>query len=124
MKELSELQKKANKYDNLKARYVEHANKLKEAIKMLQELAQEIDPMISLGGVERSGVNYQELAAETYQKMLNGVQVSSELLEKTYPHLSKKNILYLMKAIKEKYAKKIMKRKDGVKVFLYVQKEI
>ena len=124
MKELAEIQKKANKYDNIKARYVEHAEQLKKAIKLLQDLAQDIDPMVNLGSVERTGVNYQVLAAEVFEKMLSGLEVSSDLLAKTYPHLSTKNVLYLMKSIKEKYAKKILKRKEGIKVFLYVQKDI
>lgn len=125
MKELSELQKKSVKYDNLKERYMEHASKLKEIIKMSQELLNEIDPASSVGRARSSsGVNFQELATESYQKMLDGVQISSNLLAQTYPHLDSKAILYLMKTIKDKYKGKILKRKEGIRVFLYVQKEI
>jgi len=125
MKELSELQKKSVKYDNIKERYMEHASKLKEIIKMSQELLTEIDPASGVGrGRSSSGVNFQELATESYQKMLEGVQISSNLLAQTYPNLDNKAILYLMKTIQDKYKGKILKRKEGIRVFLYVQKEI
>jgi len=124
MKELSELQKKAVKYENIKASYTEHATKLKEIIKQCQELLVDIDPASSVGGSRNSsGVNFNELAAEVYEKMLSGVHVSSDLVAQTYPNLAPKNVQYLMARIQAKYEGKILKRRDGMKVFLYVLKE-
>jgi len=125
MKELSELQKKAVKYDNLKGKYVEHGEKLRQAITILTELAKEIDPVAYIGTNQRqrSGINFQEYVREFYEKMLGGVHISSNLISQTYPELDAKQVAYIMKSISDKGGNKILKRRDGRTVFYYVLRE-
>lgn len=83
-KQITELQKKAIKYENMRGRYLELAAKLKKAANILNEVATEIDPYINVTAEPGSREKWDEVVAELYEKMQQGSEVTSELIQKTY----------------------------------------
>ena len=125
-KEFEEVLKKATKYDNLKARYIDHGNKLKKIILMCQELLKDIDPSLSpnfMGTRNKSELNYEALANEIYDKMLHGDEIDSDKLQKIY-NIPQQKAFYIMQKIKKEHGSKIETRKEGTRAFYYVQKDI
>ena len=122
-KAFAEMQKKAIKYDNMRGRYLEHATKLKEIVKELNCVIKELDPYASVGEKRFSGIDFDKIIAELYDKALHGTEIGCEMVEKAYPELTEKKSNYVMTRLQKEHPK-LMKRKEGRFIYLYVQKDI
>lgn len=124
IKELEELQVKANKYDNLAGRYVEHAEELGKIIEALIELKSKIDPVAG-NSSDKSYIGrgvIMEAINDLHRILLSGTEVTRELVEKSYPEFSIAQHHYIMQVLKNRNG--VLQRKEGHKSILYVQKEV
>lgn len=121
-KEIEELQIKATKYDNLKGRYVEHATELDRIIKDLQKLRADIDPVLNLYIGSKNNITLKDKRIEMLSMMYKGTEVTRDLILRTFPTLTTIQASQMMIALQKE--KRVMKRKEGVKVILFVQKDL
>jgi enoyl-[acyl-carrier-protein] reductase (NADH) len=119
--ELKRIQEKANKYENVKQRYVEFGDKLKKIIDALTEIRTEISPIIKGIGNSNKRGSHGEIMNELYEKMLSGTEVSTALIQASYG-LDKRLTMYIY--CKLSAMKNVLKRRDGKKRYLYIQKNI
>jgi hypothetical protein len=117
---VKELQKKANMYDNVRGRYVEHAKKIKQVVEILAGVMKELDPVIGMKESSKSGINYKEVIAELFGKIKAGASINSTLIEATYD-TTPAQALYIHNKLGK--IKGVERRRDGKKVFLYITKE-
>lgn len=121
IKQLELLQKKSNKYDDLMKRSGEFASKLRSAMKLIQEVLGELDPAGSIMTRERSGINYEEIAAEYYEKMQAGLEVGADLISRTYPDWNYSKVQAIMHHIRR--LPDVEERKEKKKLYLFCKKE-
>jgi len=117
--ELKRIQEKANKYENVKQRYVEFGNKLQKAIDILTEIRSEISPIITLSEQHRRG-RHTEVINEFYEKMLVGTEITTAMISAI--GIEKRDILYIYSKLSK--MKNVLTRRDGKKRFLYIQKTV
>jgi len=125
LKQVEELSEKAVKYDNLKERYLNVANKLREAAHQIEEAIKELDPASTVRTRTRTAVNGSvlEKIEEQYKKLQMGFQVTISSIRKDYPELDDKTVNYMFYN-KLSNAPKVMKRKEGRSTTLYIQKNV
>lgn len=120
MKSIEELSEKANKYENMRQRYVEHARKIKEAVDILNDVMKEIDPFMTVHTRTGCNINYSEMIAELKDKMINGTVIDAELINNTY-NLGERKSWYLLRKLSTE--KNVIKRNAGKKIELVANKE-
>lgn len=118
MSQIKELKKKANMYENVRGRYVEHAKKMQQAISILTDVMKEMDPVITMR--ERSGLNYKEILGELFDKLKRGASIGTDLIQNAYD-LNKNQTMHVYMMLSK--MRGVEKRKQGKKAFLYIQKE-
>lgn len=121
LKEMKRLQQENIKAQNMRERYVVHAQKLKRIRDEIDELMKEIDPLLSVKTNNRSELDYKEIIEDFYTRMEKGLQISREDIEKAYPELDYSKSYYVIKTLKD--MKNVLSRKDGRILYLYIQKE-
>jgi len=121
LSDIQELTEKANRYENLKGRYVDHSAKLKAIIGQLQTLLSEIEPGSILTNHRKTGFNYSEEIGILYNLMRGGTRINKNFLEKTYPDLDPKSHNYILNTLQKKH--KVLKARKGNMVELYLLKE-
>jgi hypothetical protein len=122
MEKVKELSDKAAKWDNMKGKYKSYAEKLVQARNLIQEVVAELDPISGVKVREASGINYEEIAAEIYEKMQQGLEVSISLLMNTYPQLDDSKAHYLMAYICNHH-KDIDSRREFRNKLIYCRRE-
>lgn len=115
MQQIQEWKEKSLRYDNRRKVDEEAVNKIRNAITQMQEALDILYPKISTK--KTSNVNFKELSNELYDLIQAGTVVSSDMISKVYPSLTREQCIYLMQMLSK--MKNIDKRKDGVKVYLY-----
>jgi DNA integrity scanning protein DisA with diadenylate cyclase activity len=118
---IEELSEKAAKYDNMRERYKSYADKLLEAEKLIKEVIGELDPVAVVRRKEASGINYPEIAAEIYEKMQTGLEVSVDLITRTYP-FDEQKAHYIMNYLR-KHHKEIESRRERTQLIIYLRRE-
>jgi hypothetical protein len=122
MERVKELSDKAAKFENLRERLNPCAAKLVQAERLIHEVIAELDPVASVKRKESSGIGYGEIAAEIYEKMQAGMEVTVELIANTYDNLDEQKAHYLMSYICNHY-KGVDSRKENRKKIIYCRKE-
>ena len=125
LKQIEELSEKAVKYDHMKTRYAQVAEKLRQAGNIINEALKELDPASTLKTRIRTTIkgDILEKIEEQYKKMEMGMTVSLVSLHKDYPDLEEKTLQYIFYQ-KIGIAPKVMKRREGRITTLYIQKNI
>lgn len=128
LKEIEELTKKANKYDNLKERNQEIINNLQQVQSILDNTIKILNPYYGNEKTNRSGLSkeerekFKEIRNEIIDKMNNGLEMSIELVCKTYNFTESQAYSFMTKM---QYANKnIGSRKDGKIRLWYIKKEM
>lgn len=119
-KEIEILQHKAALYENLMDRAHDMAKKLLEASRLLDEVAEELDPKANKAR-EMSGINYDEIADDFYLKMQAGLEICADLIMKTYPEWNYGNAQTLLNNLRKR--PNVDSRKEGRKIYYYCRKE-
>jgi hypothetical protein len=87
MKEMEKALDDARRYNDMKARY---AGKVRDAVRMLEAVVEELDPKIfKEAGKRVKRALYDEAKEELMLKMRQDTLVTTDIIEKTYPHLEK-----------------------------------
>jgi uncharacterized protein YjgD (DUF1641 family) len=119
VEELRTIQEKADKYDYIKDRNDSYAEKLADIIEALQKLAKEITPYTATKiRKPYSKGNKNEELSQIYKLMQGGTQITSKLLEKTYPEFTTGQRNNLMTKISK--IKGVQRRNEGRNVFYYL----
>lgn len=110
---LQALERDAQLYRNMRGRYVEYAKQLREAIKVVEGVIKDLDPVVKEG---RSNTSHEDEYRELYDLMVKGSHISSDFLATTYgwPYWT---VQGAMKTLAKMPG--IERRKEGVRVFLY-----
>lgn len=116
-KELEEIENENKRLRNLKERYIEFADRLDNLGNELKSIAKDIDPVQGIRSRSYSGIDYEPFVSEIAQKMREGVHVSTELIDKTYPDLTQSNRHYIWQLVQKLGG--VQKRKDRRTVYLY-----
>jgi hypothetical protein len=128
---ISELENKANKYENLKEENQKLAERIKialvqiengknELLKLIGELKGKDTVKISIR-TSTCNIKYSELRDEWYEKMVGGLDVSIDLIRKTYPDWNDSQWQYLYHMIR--VSKNIEKRTENGRAVLFIVKE-
>lgn len=120
IKEVELLQRKSSKYDDLMKRSQEFATKLSKAAELINEVATELDPARMISTKERRGINYNEIAAEVYEKMQKGTEITTDLLTNTYGW-DKNHIVYLFNKLRG--MPNVDERTEGKRVIIYCRND-
>ena len=124
-KQLKELQSKALKYDNVKGRYIEAAQKILAICEELRNVAGNLDIAVTIkkeaNGMKRTRQEIQTRMEELVEALKNGTTLTSELLEKMYPNATKMQRSYLL--LKLSTLKNVAKTKDGGTVKIFMKKD-
>lgn len=120
---VKELEKKADKYEYMKGRYMNYANQLREIKGMIEELIKEIDPVgaIKVRASYRSIKPMIEEFAELIQK---GTELKSGLIEKAYSDLNKKQVYQIMNKLRTMPFVAVRKTGRGREIVLYLKSGI
>jgi hypothetical protein len=119
-KQLSEVMRKAERYDSQKTRYTEIADKIKKGIALINEAIEELDPYTTTSTRKITGVKFDKIISEFYLLIQAGTEISIPVIKKTYPELNNIQHYYIMKQLSQK--PNVDKRKEGVKVYLFNKK--
>lgn len=101
LKELQLASVRLAKYEDVHKRYVEIAAKIKLMGEELVEMAKIIDPLMGVKVRKRSGADYDELVGEVFEKLRSGVQVSVDMIAKSYPDIDKSAHYYIFSKLKK-----------------------
>jgi hypothetical protein len=125
LKQIEELSEKAVKYDHLKTRYIQVAEKLRQASALVDEAIKELDPASTLKTRTRTTGRAEilEKIEEQYKKMEMGFQITIQSIQKDCPNLDEKTVQYMFYQ-KLSVAPKVMKRREGRVTTLYIQKNV
>ena len=99
-KKFDEVIKENNKLYDIKKRYVEHAEKIKNIAIELATLAKEIDPVTNMWTPRSSKKKYID---EFHEHMKAGGQVTRHLIETKYPDLNSTELNYILSEYRDIY---------------------
>ena len=120
-KEIEEMQKKAERYENLKTQYIKIAEEIDTIIEKLERLRDEIDPVRkAVQPTRKQNPRLKEIKAELIEMLQKGMQLTRTEIEEMYPEMTKIELGNMMTRIKE--LPNIDSTKDGVKVRIYMKK--
>jgi hypothetical protein len=120
MKEMKELQNKAHRYDNLKQRFDEYAERIDRAMQILAEVKNDLNPTINMGRTNNARYDYSTVLKDAWGWLNTGNEISSDWFEKQ--GLNSSQITVAIGKVSR--FKGIDKRRDGRKVFYFLKKEI
>jgi len=126
LKQIEELTDKATKYDHLKTRYTQVAERLREGLNIIEEAIKELDPAGAIKTRTRTNTkrgDVIEKIEEQYKKMEMGLPVTLVSIHKDYPEMDDKTVQYMF-YMKLSVAPKVMKRREGRVTTLYIQKNV
>lgn len=128
LKRIEELSDKEARYEHMKQRYVVIANKLKEAATIIGDVMHEIDPLVntkprSNERVRSTRADINEKLEELYKILQVGRTLTFDDVHKMYPNAPEGSLEYVFYNKLGK-APQVLKRSDGHKIVLYMQKEV
>lgn len=119
-KQIEELQKKANRYDNLKERNQKYIKTINHIIETLTELKKEIDPFITTQDVGKRK-NFADIRKDIFNRLEGGEEFTIEKIENEFTIENKQAYHIVRELIKNK---NIAKRNEGRKIFIFANKTV
>lgn len=116
---VQQLKEKANRYDNMRERYEDYGKKINQAIEILNEVLEEVNPFLKEKARRKETAHYTELMEELYKKMQSGEEISNALLSNSYNVQNPSYVLAKMMTMPN-----VITRKEQGRIILYMQKEI
>ena len=117
LKELEQMREDAIKFRNMKGRYLDYANRLREAVKSLNALIDEMDPVFKKKRLVAQIGKYDEAMQDFLAVMRSGTHVGIEEIEKVYPALNRFTLFTRLRKTPG-----IEQRKDGRHTKLFMKK--
>lgn len=122
-KKMKELTDKANKYDNVRQKYVDIAKKINDGIDRLNEAMLMMDPVLNISKPHGKRTNVGlKVREECWQRMQMGLEVTNEWLVQEYPDEKSNYLTNLFQQMKKMNGVRV--RKDGRTAILYIEKNI
>lgn len=122
LEEINMLREKANKYDNMKERYDDYAKKLKEAQLIITNVLNDVNPYLNMKSRQKkTGEPIKIILEELYDLLSHGTEITSELIQTSY-NTDDKRAIYILSKLRNHVS--VKSRKEGKKIFLYMQKDI
>lgn len=121
IEELKDLARQGQRFEQVKEEWNKTSDKLSDIAKELNEIARQINPLLNVKHSERkegSRGERAELVSEIYEKMVTGLYVTRDFLEKMNPDKDAQWISNTMSAIKK--LPNVKKTKDGTKMRLFI----
>lgn len=120
IKEMKKVVDERDKLKNTVQNYQQYAEELQQISQRLIELSKTIDPYRTLSNAVKnsSGLNKKQLIAEFHQKLLDGTQITREIIQSTYNDLVDWEAGYILTELAKK--PQVKKVRDGVQVRLYM----
>lgn len=117
-KEIRKVTDENEKLQRTRERYVQIAERIGEICSELEKIRKEIDPVIYTGRRE-TNKQRSEIIREIYERMKAGTHITSQLIETTYPELTKIDINNYMQKLKGMNG--VEYAKDGTKMRLFIR---
>lgn len=121
LEEVKELKATKTKYDNLNARVSKHGAKLKQAIDLLQEILEDVDPY-ALKKERKGRTSLVTQVEEITDKMLHGQVITTKWIQDLYPNINPGQSNNIMTHLRK--VPGVKEAKDGVQLKLFIVQEI
>lgn len=106
IKGIEELQEKATKYENMRDRYTQWANRLEvikttinDSMKDCNDIITEMDSRVNISVRAKSQINFIALIPEWYDKLQQGLDLTPQILRDAYPDWGNYQVMYLIKKL-------------------------
>ena len=120
--EIRELKEKALKWEHLKGRYIQIAERLREIENLIKDLIKDVEPYQAIKS-RKGKRNWQSIIEELYKAMEMGIGINKEYIEKTYPELTTPETNNLLSGKIRKMAR-VETAKNGRKTTYFIRKNV
>lgn len=121
LQQITEWKEKAVRYENMREKYVSHAEKIKEVIVQLQLLLSEIDPFVNVMKPRGHYGKNSDKLEELYKILQAGTNVSVDFIRATYSGMSMNDCRYLWVRLRK--MSNVSEGHNKNKKFLFARKD-